>query len=756
MQNWFSRKDIGPAVVGAVATLPQAVAYGLIAVSPLGPDWAVFGIVTSIGSSIFFCIITGVFSSNPFLVSGPRAVNALVLATGLGTAIARGYTPEQAIQLGFIGIVIAGLFQLLCGLARLGHAVSYVPVPVLAGFVNASAILVFLNSLPMVLGLAGMSVAAMFMGGGIAEASMWAMTVSGLTIACNFIFEGRVRFVPAALLGLAVGSVVYHLGLAYGGAAAGPEVGNIDLLAMVKTPLLLDGDITLALVIDEIDIPLLTGLSIGLLAAFDTALSGAALDMQTGNDGDVNKDLRTHGVVNMLMGLFGYLPGSGTLARSTSIINSGAETRCANIGVGVVFLLFLALLAPLVATLPLWATAGMLAATAIQAIDKPTIDKIRGIVTRSVPYPRVLLGDVAVTLAVVVTALALNLIAAVGAGMVLAVLLFVLGMGRDPVRRTFTAQKIRSKVQRPQAELQVLEREGRRIAIIEVQGALFFGACARLQSQTRALSARGAELIILDFRHLTSIDSTGCALLRSISVSCAEAGGRLLISCVEPERRIDPSTRRRHNGAGGKTVPVPRSQLRWIWLNLQANDVISRIGEKWIFDDTDTALAACEEILLQRLGHTGARESRGIVAASDIFKGLERAQIMAIGRYTRRHRFKVNDLVFAQGDAGDRAYFLLTGRMDVLIDIPGSVRKRRVSALTEGSLFAEMGLLDGESRSATVKAVQPSACFSIDADSFARLEREMPDVALILMHNLARQFANRLRLANNMISELEQ
>ncbi len=756
MQLKNFKADVGAAGVGALATLPQAVAYGLIAMLPLGPDWAAFGILASVGSAIAFGILTGFYSSNPFMVSGPSAVTALVLATGLEAAISRGYAPAQAIQLVFIGIIIAGLFQLTAGLARLGQAISYVPVPVLAGFVNASALLVLLSSLPMVLGLPDSSVNDIILNGGIFDASVWAISISGLTIVCNFSFEGRVRILPAALLGLAAGTIVYHLGIIFGDVSPGPEVGNIDLLALLKTPQLFSAELSVAMLLNEADIPLLTGLSIGLLSSFNTALTGAALDMQTGNDGDVNKDLRSHGGVNAVMGLIGFLPGSGALTRSTAIINSGAATRAAKIGVGVVFFLFLVLLAPVVATLPLWATAGMLAATAIQAIDKPTVAKIRGIVTRSLPYPRVLIGDITVTLAVVITALALNLIAAVGVGIILAVILFVLGMGRDPVRRTFTAAKVHSKVQRPQSEMQLLEREGHRIGIIEVQGALFFGACARLQSQARALSAQGAELIVLDFRHLTSIDSTGCALLRTIAINCAEAGGRLLISRVERERRLNPSTRRRHNGSDLKPDNISRSQLRWIWLNLEANGVIERIGEDSVFDDTDTALAACEETLIKRLGYSGNRENRGIVASSDLFHGLTRARVMILGRYAQRHRFNVNDLVFAQGDGGDRAYFLVTGRMDVLIDIPGSVRKRRVSALTEGTLFAEMGLIDGEARSATVRAVRSSACFSIDAESFARLQEEIPDVALILMHNVARQFAHRLRHANNMISELER
>ncbi len=441
MQIKYFKVDVAASCVGALATLPQVVAYGLIAFFPLGPEWTAFGILASVGSAIAFGIFTGFFSSNAFLVSGPSALTALVLATGLEVAISRGYAPEQALQLAFVGIVIAGLFQVVAGLTRLGHAVSYIPVPVLAGFVNATAILVLLGSLPMMLGIPESSITDMVLHGGLSDASAWAICISGLTMACNFIFEGRVRFLPAALIGMAAGTIVYHLGIIGGDLPIGPEIGRIDLVALIKMPELFRNELSMQMLLREADIPLFTGVSIGLLASFSTVLTGAALDMTTNNEGNVNKDLWVHGIANVAMGVFGFLPASGALSRSMAIINSGAKTRAANVAASVVFCLLLGLLAPVVATLPLWATSGMLAATAIQAIDKPTIGKLRGVITRSLPYPRVVIGDIMVTLAVVITAMALNLIAAVGVGIILAVILFVLGMGRDPVRRTYTAEK---------------------------------------------------------------------------------------------------------------------------------------------------------------------------------------------------------------------------------------------------------------------------------------------------------------------------
>jgi len=63
--------DFMGAFLGAIAILPQAIAYGLIAVSPLGAEWAVFGITITVGSAILFTILVGLMGGHPFLISGP-------------------------------------------------------------------------------------------------------------------------------------------------------------------------------------------------------------------------------------------------------------------------------------------------------------------------------------------------------------------------------------------------------------------------------------------------------------------------------------------------------------------------------------------------------------------------------------------------------------------------------------------------------------------------------------------------------------
>jgi SulP family sulfate permease len=747
--------DFMGAFLGAIAILPQAIAYGLIAVSPLGPEWAVFGITISVGSAILFTILVGLMGGHPFLISGPTAVTSLVIATAISEGLSRGLDAETAITLAFLGAFVAGIMQLAAGIAKLGRAVSFIPTPVLVGFIMASALLVTVKSLPMALGAPALSLAEIITTG-VSAIDGWAAAVSGLTIAAILLSEGRFKTIPAALIGLVVGTGVFHLGTGTFALPDGPMVGFVDLSNLIAVPLALQHGLSAQVLETQFDIPLLTGLSVALLTALHTVLTAAAMDAKTGTDTNPDRELTVQGIVNTLMAVLGFLPGSAALTRSTVCYRAGAKTRYAAMGSGLVFALMLTVLAPMVSQLPLWATAGMLIATALQAIDRTTLSKVRGILLRTVPYRRVLAGDVTVTALVVVTALTFDLIAAVGFGILLAVVLFVFGMGRDPIRRAFTCERMHSSVQRSARQMECLEREGRRIGVIELRGALFFGACAALLGRAKEMLDAGTEFLILDVRHLSSVDSTGAETLRNLHLMCLQAGGRLMISCLEPERRAQ-----RDGAAPDEAENRDRRQRdihapRWVWLTLDANGVIDLIGADNISDNTDAAIAHCEEALLDRLGMSGRAGTRGIIAASPLFDGLSRTQILEIAPFAQRQLFEAGDYVFRQNQAGDSAYFLISGRMEVLIDIPGSSRQRRLMVLTEGSLFGEMALLDGGPRSANIVASKRAVCLKVTRQGFEALEARHPDLLLVLMKNLNRQFADRLRIANTMISELEQ
>lgn len=744
------------ALIGAVATLPQAFAYGLIAFAPLGADWAAFGIASSIGSCLFAGLFCAVFGSNPLFVSGPRAVSALVVATSISAALSRGYAPEVAIALAFSGVALSGLFSILAGALRIGGIISFMPLPVLSGFATASALLVCFSSLPTALGITGIEPSAL-LDGAWQDASLWAIAVSSGTAVVNLATEGRLRLFPPALAGMTVGTALYLVGIATG-QPAGPTIGTIDLVDMfvITDPAsVLAGFATLS---RDFDIPLLAGLSIGLLTGFDTIFGGAALESDSRHKAKPNRDLIVQGLANAAAGLFGFLPASGTYFRSMALIRAGATTRMATIGCTILFIAMLTVLSPVFSAVPLWSTAGMLIATAILAVDTDTLRKAKAILVGTLPYRRIVAGDVAVTLIVVIVAVVFDLIAAVGAGIVLAVLLFVIGLGRDPVRRVYTCGRIHSSVMRTPEEIAFLETEGHKIAVVELRGTLFFGSQSSLIARVDRLIDSGVRYVILDFRHLTSIDSTGAEAIRTIERRCREGGGALLLSRVEPERRrVSPSTKARSGEEEDRRRGAVGSP-RWVWLTLSSAGLLRAVGAERIADNADAAMAYCEDCLFEKAGDigTGASPRRMQIGDNALLKGLSRNQILALAPYFTRRAFQVGESVFNQGDPGDEAFLLVRGRMDVTIAIPGSIRRRRLTLMTDGALFGELALLDGGNRSATVTAVERSICFSIDRPAFSKMERDHPALALVLLENLNRLISDRLRIANTMISELEQ
>jgi SulP family sulfate permease len=433
------------------------------------------------------------------------------------------------------------------------------------------------------------------------------------------------------------------------------------------------------------------------------------------------------------------------------------------VAAALVFLGLIVGLAPLVAAVPLWAASGMLAATALLAFDRETPAKLRAMLVGAVPYPRVVAGDVLITLTVMVTALAVDLIAAVGAGMALAALLFVLGMGRDPVRRVYSGVWVRSKVQRPQPHLDILQREGGRIVVMELQGALFFGACAAFARQIDAVLGNSVQHLILDCRHLSALDSTGASRLAELAERMRAGNGQLILSHVVPERRRPENRRLRAKrdagpqaaqAAVGAARPEREWTPRWIWLRLQATGALARLGPDGLADDTDAALARCEEAVLRRFTPSVSGLS-AILADSPVLSGLGPEPLGVLASLALRRRYRAGAIVFREGDKGDAAFFLARGRMDVLIDIPGSARRKRVSVLAAGSLFGELGLIDGRPRSATVRASEPSVCLVLPRSAVEYLERNRPDIILQLMRNVSVELAGRLRGANAMISELD-
>jgi SulP family sulfate permease len=404
------------------------------------------------------------------------------------------------------------------------------------------------------------------------------------------------------------------------------------------------------------------------------------------------------------------------------------------------------MLGPLIGGLSQAVMAGLLIALGIELVDKWTLARIRRALLRG-SGPSAARADLAVVAVVVVTTVLIDLTTAVGVGVVMSLFSFVMQMARSPIRRIYRGNWLISRVFGDFARRQFLEQYGQRIAIIELEGALFFGTTSELGQSVDTLIAEGVVHVVLDMRRVKHIDATGARALEQLNSRLMARKGLLVICHVERERRrgedrpVDVDNRR-------------QSTARTNWIKLADLGTINAIGEERFLGDADAAIAQCERHLA--ISVTSTEETTELLALeSPLMRSLDRSMRRRLLGYLSRISYAAGEIVFIQDSQPDGAYFVVGGRLEVLINVPGTERKRKMQTLTAGSVFGEMALLDARPRSASIVTVEPTTCYWMSSAKFARLKQEQSDIALALLSDVAMIFSERLRATTSLLAEMD-
>jgi len=289
------------------------------------------------------------------------------------------------------------------------------------------------------------------------------------------------------------------------------------------------------------------------------------------------------------------------------------------------------------------------------------------------------------------------------------------------VRRIIRGDAISSNRVRNTAEEGALDDLRRVVALYELQGDLVF-ATAEKAHRAIVSSLEEIEFVVLDFRYVTSVDEPALAVLNVLTETLADSGRTIIAASAHTDA-----------GTDAKLAPsVPR------------------------FVDHDAALEWCEDQLLLAHGHALPHHSATPLAEFDLLEGLDSAALSAIRLAARVRTFETGTVVFREGDLADSMFFLLEGRVNILLPLdPGSGdRNRRLATFGQGVAFGEMALLDEGRRSADVVCNGPCTAAELSLSALATLDRQFPDLLRSLHANLARLLARRLRAANAQIRAL--
>jgi CRP-like cAMP-binding protein len=381
--------------------------------------------------------------------------------------------------------------------------------------------------------------------------------------------------------------------------------------------------------------------------------------------------------------------------------------------------LVLLLTGPLVALLPFAALAGVLCGAVLRLVQLPAspFRTGRGRARRA--------GDALVVLSVMGAALAFGLVVAVGVGVLLSIVIFTAFMAVTPIRRVTRNPVGRSRIRRPAEQERALRRSGEAIALLELEGAIFFGSAERVLQQAEAECAAGATVLILDMARVTRIDLS--AGKRLIEV-CNVAPGRVLLAPL-------------HEGARART-------------ELEALGLFSRLPEGAVRADLPGAVEAAEALILADTTVDQAPPT-GTPRTALAALGLPPAVVAPLLALCTEQRFAAGSVILRQGDAADAAYVLLSG--EVLISLPAGPTRpaTRLAVLAPGLVFGASALLGPTRRSADATARSDVHCLRLDAAAAERLRIEAPGVAWHLMTMVARQLSTHVSAANAVIDRLE-
>lgn len=500
----FFASDLVAGLTVAVVALPLALGFAVTVGAAPG-----VGVVTAIVAGV----IAAVFGGSNFQVSGPTGAMAVVLIPIVARHGA-GALPLVA--------VIAGSILVAMAAGGIGRYIGFVPWPVITGFTNGIAVIIFLQQLPSVLGVSGEPAESTLISAGRTVAAFFetptapalVLGVSTAVVMALWARIPRVRAVPASVVALLAGvgvsllpwfdSVARVSGVPRGlPAPALPvwSVGAVVDLARVS-------------------------LAVAILAALESLLSAVVADGQTIEERhDPDRELFGQGLANVAAGMFGGMPATGALARTAVNLRSGARTRMASIVHGVALGVIVLFLAPFASRIPLAVLGGILMVVAIRMVESHAARTILR-ATRSDAFVLVLTMGVTIVF---------DLILAIEVGMIAAGALFVVRMSRllsiqpeslmgSDGEHHDTADEVREEVE--------LGREA--IMAYRIDGPVFFGAATRFFDQVLKVGS-DIKVVILRMRRVPVMDATGLTALRNLVEALERRKILVLVSGLQPQ-----------------------------------------------------------------------------------------------------------------------------------------------------------------------------------------------------------------------------
>ena len=533
--------DIFGGITAGIVALPLALAFGIQAFGGVNdPAAASTGALAGIVGATMLGFFASLFGGTHSQISGPTGPMTVVAATMISGiwASSGGNISSVLISMALAGL-FCGLFQILFGIIKLGKYIRYIPYPVLSGFMSGIGVIIILQQLYPLAGLKGtgtMIDLVMGIPAAVSDGISVTALLLGLgTILIIELFPLLTKKVPATLVALIVMTVIslfcnldskLIIGEIPSGlplpffAKAGIDMASIDWGVVLKASLI-------------------PGLTLAGLGSIDTLLTSVVADNITKTKHNSNKELIGQGIGNAMAGLFCGLPGAGATMRTVVNVKSGGRTQISGMIHALLLLAILLGLGSLVKYVPLSVLAGILITVGWGIIDFRGFKDLFKI-------PK---ADAVVLVVVFIITVFVDLLTAVGIGMVIACVLFM-KRASDLVEggyssSTMTNAEMRKGLPDPglpnfdksmpwNDEGGITDEMRKHIFVQRLNGPIFFGTINKFKEVMEDIPDH-AKVVIIRMKLVSFMDQSGLYAMETAIKDLQDRGILVLMTIIQPQ-----------------------------------------------------------------------------------------------------------------------------------------------------------------------------------------------------------------------------
>ena len=533
--------DIFGGITAGIVALPLALAFGIQAFGGVNdPAAASMGALAGIVGATMLGFFASLFGGTHSQISGPTGPMTVVAATMISGiwASSGGNISSVLISMALAGL-FCGLFQILFGIIKLGKYIRYIPYPVLSGFMSGIGVIIILQQLYPLVGLKGtgtMIDLVMGIPAAVSDGISVTALLLGLgTILIIELFPLLTKKVPATLVALIVMTVISLFCNLDGKLIIGEIPSGLPLPFFAKAGIDM-ASIDWGVVLKASLIP---GLTLAGLGSIDTLLTSVVADNITKTKHNSNKELIGQGIGNAMAGLFCGLPGAGATMRTVVNVKSGGRTQLSGMVHALLLLAILLGLGSLVKYVPLSVLAGILITVGWGIIDFRGFKDLFKI-------PK---ADAVVLVVVFIITVFVDLLTAVGIGMVIACVLFM-KRASDLVEGGYSSSamtntEIRKGLPDPglpdfdksmpwNDEGGITDEMRKHIFVQRLNGPIFFGTINKFKEVMEDIPDH-AKVVIIRMKLVSFMDQSGLYAMETAIKDLQDRGILVLMTIIQPQ-----------------------------------------------------------------------------------------------------------------------------------------------------------------------------------------------------------------------------